>query len=245
MTRETAADRVYATLRGRILSGELTSGTQLSIYRLADELGVSRTPVREAVLRLADNGLLTVERNRGITIGTTSLRDIREIFEYRLMIEVPAVTIAAVRGTTEFRARIRELADEMDAAVDAADRPRFIAADRAFHAEITRQLNNPRLSSALSGLRDATKLGWAAAGDAARPIADVNAEHRPIIEAIAARDSRAAADAMEEHLISAGTQHQERLLGGAASVSWKRRFREHLWVGAESAPTDESGHGAT
>ena len=75
--RITTTDRVFASLRESILSGEFPAGSLHSIYRLADLLEVSRTPVREAVLRLADVGLVTIERNRGVRIRGVSVADIR------------------------------------------------------------------------------------------------------------------------------------------------------------------------
>ncbi len=113
---------VFAALRQRILTGELAPGTRHSVYRLADELGVSRTPVREAVLRLADLGLVTIERNRGITIRGVRAEDVRDVFELRLLLEVPAAAGAASQVDDALAERLS----------DALDAMRHAAADRRF-----------------------------------------------------------------------------------------------------------------
>ncbi|MFI5426488.1 GntR family transcriptional regulator [Aeromicrobium sp. UC242_57] len=95
MARISTTDRVFSSLRESIVSGEFPAGSLHSIYRLADLLEVSRTPVRDAVLRLADLGLVTIERNRGVRIRGVSVADVRAAFELRLMLEVPAAALAA------------------------------------------------------------------------------------------------------------------------------------------------------
>lgn len=226
--RETTTDRVYATVRAAIMSGQYAAGSQHSVYRLADELGVSRTPVREAVLRLADAGMVSVERNRGFTIRGTTLRDIREIFEYRLVIEVPAASYAARHGGDELVERLRGELDTMHAA---EDETQCMIHGRFLHEAIVDVMANPRISAALAELRDATKLRWSSMEGPMRTLADVERAHVPIIEAIERRDPAAAATAMEDHLVRTGTLLQERVLGGAAAFGWQRRFRDHLRIG--------------
>ena len=86
MPRTSTTDRVHALLREEIVSGKLTSGSLHSIYALATRYGVSRTPVRDAVLRLSDSGMVRIERNRGVRIRGLGVHDIREVFETRLLI---------------------------------------------------------------------------------------------------------------------------------------------------------------
>lgn len=231
MASVTTTDRVYAQLRAGIIAGEYPAGSQHSVYRIADELGVSRTPVREAVLRLADAGMVSVERNRGFTIRGATLRDIREIFEYRIMIEVPAASYAAVHGGDELVARLRgELAAMHDAA-HAEDETDFVNHGRFLHEAILEVLGNPRLSAAFAALRDETKLRLSSTAGPARTLADIECEHIPIIEAIERRDPVAAAATMEAHLVRTGTMLQDRVIGGASTLGWQGRLRDHMWVG--------------
>ena len=228
---ETTTDRVYAQLRAAIISGGYPAGSQHSVYGVAEELGVSRTPVREAVLRLADAGMVSVERNRGFTIRGATLRDIREIFEYRLIIEVPAASYAAQHGGDELVARLRGELDTMRAATDRDDEATCVTHGRYLHEAIMDVMANPRLSAALAGLRDATKLRWSSTGGPMRTMADIEREHLPIVEAIERRDPTAAGAAMDEHLVRTGVLLQERVMGSASPFGWQRRLRDHVRVG--------------
>lgn len=225
---ETTTDRVYSRVRTSIMSGEYPPGSQHSVYRLADDLGVSRTPVREAVLRLADAGLVSVEKNRGFTIRGASLRDVREIFEYRIIIEVPAASYAALHGGDELLVRLRdELATK-------GDDPQALCTlrGRYLHEAIMDVMGNPRLTATLADLRDATKLRWSAMPGPDRTLAEIDCEHLAIIEAIERRDPTAAAQAMEAHLVQSGMQLQERILGWTPALAWQHRFRNHVRAGA-------------
>lgn len=220
-------------LRTRILSGDLDPGTQHSVYRLAAEFGVSRTPVREAVLRLADAGLVTIEKNRGITINGPTLRDIREIFEFRLVLEVPAASYAASHSDKALVTRLRA---ELDGAhrASAEENPALAEAhDREFHQIIVETLGNPRMTKALGSLRDAARLGWAVADDWTQ----LDRERAAIFDAIVRGDSRAAAVEMESHILRTGTLHQQRLLEHPQDMGWQRRLHEHVRVGT----TDGTG----
>lgn len=230
-TDETTTDRVYAQIRASIMSGEYPPGSQHSVYRLADDLGVSRTPVREAVLRLADAGMVSVERNRGFTIRGATLRDIREIFEYRIIIEVPAASYAALHGGDALVARLRNELAAMREASDGADEAMCVLNGRYLHEAVMDVMGNPRLSATLTELRDAAKLRWSSTVGPSRSLAEIEREHLPIIEAIERRDPAAAAAAMETHLVRSGMQLQERILGGAAVFGWQQRFHNHVRVG--------------
>lgn len=228
---ETTTDRVFAQMRASIMSGEYPPGSQHSVYRLADDLGVSRTPVREAVLRLADAGMVSVERNRGFTIRGATLRDIREIFEYRIIIEVPAASYAALHGGDALGARLHDELATMPEAADGADEALCVLNGRYLHEAIMDVMGNPRLSAALAELRDATKLRWSSIPGPSCSLAEIELGHLPIIEAIERRDPAAAAAAMETHLVQSGMLLQERILGEAAVFGWQRRFHNHVRVG--------------
>ncbi|WP_255374271.1 GntR family transcriptional regulator [Mycobacterium sp. NAZ190054] len=220
---------MYAHIRAAIMSGDYPPGSQHSVYRVAEDLGVSRTPVREAVLRLADAGLVSVERNRGFTIRRATLRDIREIFEYRIIIEVPAASYAASHADASVLARLR---DELVAMREAADSGAEAAlTDSCMHEAIMEVMGNPRMSATLAELRDATKLRWFSEVGPSRSLAEIEREHRPIVEAIERRDPSAAAAAMEEHLVRSGMRIQERIVGDSAVFGWQRRFHDHVRVG--------------
>jgi len=89
--------RVLSALRAAVITGELAPGSLYSVQTLADQLGVSRTPVREALIKLAQQGMVRFERNRGVRVLLTSLHDLEEVFALRLLLEPPAVRRAVTR----------------------------------------------------------------------------------------------------------------------------------------------------
>lgn len=198
--RRSTTDEVFTRLRERILTAELVPGSRHSVYRLADELGVSRTPVREAVLRLADLGLISIERNRGITIRGIRAEDVRDVFELRLMLEVPAAAGAARRADDALVVRLTAALEAMRVAALAGDEAAFNGHDRVLHAALGEALGNPLLSREVDRLRDSIRVRGVSTIDQTRTMADIAEEHAPIVAAVAARDPEAAALAMREHL---------------------------------------------
>ena len=240
--RITTTDRVFALLRESILSGEFPAGSLHSIYRLADLLEVSRTPVREAVLRLADIGLVTVERNRGVRIRGVSVADIRSVFELRLMIEVPAAAYAAAHASDDDVRVLEAELDGMRAAAADSDEQRFTAHDRALHHAIGSILGNHRAQQEVAALRDSIQTRGASTLHRSRGMPEILGEHVPIVEAIAARDAKAAATHMEAHLVSTASL----LMAQAATrddpepeSGWADRLRAHLYVPGKATPPPE------
>jgi DNA-binding GntR family transcriptional regulator len=240
--RVTATDRVFASLRESIVTGEFDAGSLHSIYKLADLLDVSRTPVREAVLRLADIGLVTIERNRGVRIRGVSVKDVQAVFELRLMIEVPAASFAAAHADDEFIGVLQAELESMRASSLASDEAQFTSHDRALHRMIGSRLGNPRLQGEVTTLRDSIQSRGVSTIHRSRGMAEVVDEHAPIVDAISARDPVGAARCMEEHLIHTATLLMEQVAVTEEDVvdhEWADRLRDHLYVPGRSALTPE------
>ncbi|AXT83973.1 GntR family transcriptional regulator [Aeromicrobium sp. A1-2] len=238
--RTTTTDRVFAALRESIVTGEFPAGSLHSIYRLAELLDVSRTPVREAVLRLADIGLVSVERNRGVRIRGVTVGDVRSVFELRLMIEVPATAYAAGHATAQDVEALEEALVGMRAGADALDEVRFTGHDRTLHHRIAAVLGNPRLQQEVAALRDSIQTRGASTLHRSRGMTEILEEHVPIVEAIASKNPAAAAARMEEHLVNTATL----LMAQAATpddpapgAGWANRLQEHLYLPEETART--------
>lgn len=244
MARISTTDRVFASLRESIVTGEFPAGSLHSIYRLADLLEVSRTPVREAVLRLADVGLVTIERNRGVRIRGVSADDVRAVFELRLMIEVPAASYAAAHaGPDDVRALEAELEGMRDGAA-AGDEAVFTGHDRALHHAIGSVLGNARLQQEVAALRDSIQTRGASTLHRSRGMAEILDEHVPIVSAIASRDPRVAAARMEEHLVHTAALLMAQVTTGPGSgtvdLQWADRLTGHLSGSSrDEAPTDQ------
>ncbi len=193
----TLADAVAQSVRDGVAAGELVPETTYSVYQLASLLGVSRSPVREGLLRLAEAGLIEILRNRGFRVLRPRAADIEEIFGIRLALEPPVARLAAERGTDEQHASIREALDAMAGSPDAAT---FWQADRALHDLLLRTGGKPRTAAIVAGLRSTTALLGPPTTASGRGLAEIHAEHEPLVAAVLARDGAAAEAAMRAHL---------------------------------------------
>lgn len=193
----TLADAVAQSVRDGVAAGELVPDTTYSVYQLAALLGVSRSPVREGLLRLAEAGLIEILRNRGFRVLRPRAHDIEEIFGIRLALEPPVARLAAERGSDEQHAAIRAALASMAATV-AADA--FWAADRALHDLLLHTGGKPRTAAIVAGLRATTALLGPPTTASGRSLAEIHAEHVPLVTAVLARDGAAAEAAMRAHL---------------------------------------------
>ena len=174
---QTLAAHTRRAVLAAIADGRLEPGGRYSVAQLAEQLGISRTPVREALLVLEREGRVRFERNKGVRVLETTAADIAEVFELRLLLEVPAAAKAC--GVVDTEAR--------KAALGAGDGERF-------HELIVLAAGNRRLAAIVAGLREA--LG----GPATRDAQEAAAEHHAILAALEAGDADRAAAAMRYHL---------------------------------------------
>jgi DNA-binding GntR family transcriptional regulator len=207
------ADAVVDAVRAGITAGELVPDETYSVYQLADLLDVSRSPVREALLRLAEAGLVKINRNRGFQVVIPQARDIEEIIDIRLALEPAAARRVAEQATDAEHAAIRAAFDAMRAAVGAAggaaggDEERFWVADHDLHDRLMRAGGNQRAAAVINRLRATTALLGSPTTTAGRTLSEICAEHEPIVTAILHRDGAGAERAMRRHL-----EHTGRLL---------------------------------
>jgi DNA-binding GntR family transcriptional regulator len=202
--RTTLAAHAREAVLAAIADGSLVPGARYSVATLADELGVSRTPVREALLMLEREGRVRFERNRGVRIIETSAHDIAEAFQLRLLLEVPATARAAGRLGTEGLDRLQGELEAMTACAAAADEARFMDHDQRFHDVILRAAGNARLAAVVAGVRDAVRGRGASTVGRSRDLGEILAEHEAILAALRAGKPKRAAKAMRAHLLSTG-----------------------------------------
>ncbi|WP_134765582.1 GntR family transcriptional regulator [Nocardioides sp. 1609] len=189
-------DAVITAVRDGVQDGELVPGATYSVYQLAALLGVSRSPVREAMLRLAEAGLVEIARNRGFRVVLPRARDVEEIFEIRLALEPAAAGRAATLGCPE----AADCLAVMAAAVDDDDAPAFWAADHALHRALLTRAGNTRAAAIVEQLRSTTALLGPPTTATGRTLREIHAEHAPIVAAVRAGDPLAAETAMRDHL---------------------------------------------
>jgi DNA-binding GntR family transcriptional regulator len=150
--------RVSNAIRAAVVTGEMAAGQIYSVPALANEFAVSLTPVREAMLDLVNEGLAEPVRNRGFRIVEASEADLDEIFDLRLLLEVPSMVKLAGTLTAADGKRFREVADVIEAAAAEGDLVAFLAADREFHLGLLGLLGNERLVRFVDMLRLQSRL---------------------------------------------------------------------------------------
>ena len=136
---------VYETLREAIKTGGLTPGERLMEIQLAEELGVSRTPVREAIRKLELERFVVMIPRRGTYVANLSLKDINEVFEIRAALDGLAAGLAAERITEEELEQLERLLVEISEHIDHHDNEKIVATDEAFHDILYRASRNERL----------------------------------------------------------------------------------------------------
>ena len=191
LTMTTAKERAYDVLKSRILSGELESGFQLKELELADELGVSRTPARQAIKRLASQGLVVIKENRRSYVAEYSAEQFAQVFDVLVFLEGYSAALAAERVTGEQIEHMRQLNAEM-AKCDTNEksgRSRFLALNTEFHAAIHKASGNDRICEMIVSLIEFTRFLFVKHGqiDTAASAAAIR-QHDDIIAALEHRN---------------------------------------------------------
>ncbi|HEY0248427.1 MAG TPA: GntR family transcriptional regulator [Gryllotalpicola sp.] len=196
-----AGDRAYDDVKSRILSGELAGGDLISEGEVADRIGISRTPVREAFLRLQAEGLMKLYPKRGAMITPIARSEARDVIEARELLETHAVrhATASPDRTARLVAALRENVELQKDQAAAHDLAAYAVSDAAFHATIIDAGDNALLTQFYSTLRD-RQVRMVATSVPGEVTEDVIAAHVTLIEAIAARDAARFETLLKEHL---------------------------------------------
>lgn len=197
--RRTAHEYVREALRAEILSGRLPGGARLVQTEIARDLGVSTTPVREAMRDLATQGLVRLDAHRGGTVHRLTYEDLHEIHELCRLVEPEAMRRLAVIVGDDVLTAARALADQMGAERDPV---RWTELNRTFHATLLDAIPSTRLRQLLRGLRDsaAPYVAQAIRNRGPRQFTAANAQHSQILDALAARDGDRCADLTRRHV---------------------------------------------
>lgn len=203
-------DRAYAEIRRRIIENEMPAGSVILEQDLAQELGMSRTPVREAMIHLANEGLVEVRPRHGFRVLPISVKDMVDIYEILTVLESTAAGSLARDGASDQQLATLDAAVEaMDKALAASDLEAWAAADERFHKMLVAQAGNRRLQSVVEMFWDQTHRARMVTLRLRPKPTKSNDDHRAVLEAIRARD---AAKAQQQH-----THH--RMMSGKMLVS--------------------------
>jgi DNA-binding GntR family transcriptional regulator len=196
----TRSDLVAASIKSAILSGRLRPDELLVERRIADLLGVSKTPVREALIALTSSGLLTPTRNRGVAVRRLRAEDVQHVYEMRMLVEPWAAGQVAATGTLDAAEAGRAL-DDAAHLIDADDHAGLSLANRRFHRSIYSTCANGLVVRTLDDLQDLTALGTVSLLWEQWPTwrAELG-EHREILAAVQERRSGDAEELMCRHI---------------------------------------------
>lgn len=192
-------DVVFQTLRQAILKGELQPGERLMEIRLAELLGVSRTPIREAIRKLELEGLVVMVPRKGAAVANITEKDTKDVLEVRRTLEMFAVEVACDRITPEQLARLEEAAKEFEAS-KGADLIRIAETDMKFHEIIYEATWNDRLVQMLNHLRENMYRYRIEYLKDPHYYDSLVSEHRQILTAIRSGDQETARRCMRNHI---------------------------------------------
>jgi len=196
--RQNVRELIAQALRAALVTGEMRPGVVYSAPTLADRFGVSPTPVREAMLDLAKEGLVTAVRNKGFRVTELSERELDEITEVRALVEVP--TVGRVAASPEGAERLRPLAEAVVAAAEAADILGYVRADTAFHLELLALAGNAHLVEVARDLRHRSRLyGLPSLAERGELLPSAQ-EHLQLLDLVIGGDVQGAEALMRHHL---------------------------------------------
>ncbi|NMM05326.1 GntR family transcriptional regulator [Polaromonas sp.] len=191
---------VAELLRERIFSRELAPGSWIDELKLAEEYGISRTPLREALKVLATEGLVTMKVRRGAYVTEVSERDLTDVYHLLALLESDAAGVVATQASESQLHELQDLHRELEKAT--GNRERFFEINEAFHTRLLEIANNRWRDQMVADLRKVMKLNRHNSLLKSGRIEESLAEHRAIMAALSARDAEATALRMREHFRS-------------------------------------------
>jgi DNA-binding GntR family transcriptional regulator len=206
------ADRAYHAIREMIVSLDLRPGAVIDERVLMKRLGIGRTPTREALRRLAQEGLVDVYPRRGMFVTGVEMRDLASLAEVRSVLESHAARLAAERATGEDRGALAALLDELERGTD-LDARELMALDERIHRQVYSSAHNPFLESTLEEYYVLALRIWYLALDQARELEQAVLGHRELLEAIRDGDADRAEDTMRRHVLEFEESMRRVLIG--------------------------------
>ncbi len=195
------SDRAYETVKQLIVSLQLAPGTVIEEAELRLRVGIGRTPLREALYRLVDHGLVVVAPRRGFFVADISAAGLQELSDLRLVLESMAVRLATERSSPSIVPQLRAVLLNTDLSIAAHDLNQLIEIDLSFHRLLAHAAGNQYLEETLDRLYAMMLRFWYLSFERAGQLPDVMHEHANIVNAIEHRDSLGAEAAMRFHVL--------------------------------------------
>ncbi len=197
---DSLSQQAYYLLRDRIVTLRIPPGTMVNERELMEEFSLGRTPIRDALRRLADDDLVEVYPRRGVYVGPVDVGDLRAVSEIREQLEGFAARLAAERASERDLADIRTLLDEIAASAGENDQHRLIHLDQRIHRVIYRAARNPFLEATLDRYYVLALRLWFLALEHVHQLEDAVHEHGELLEAISTGDTAGAEARAREHV---------------------------------------------
>lgn len=191
---------VYGELKRQIMIGEIPPRTRMMEISLAEKMGVSRTPIREAIRKLEKEGLVTIEPRKGAYASDISIKEMVDVFDVREYLEGTAASLAAIKITREGKKELEEIAEKFKEAVNKGDIKEIVRYDEKFHKYIVKCTDNKTLIKLTSQVQDLSlRFRYIYYLDFSR-FKHIPTEHMEIVEAIFKGDQNKARDEMSKHI---------------------------------------------
>ncbi|NVK14570.1 MAG: GntR family transcriptional regulator [Rhodobacteraceae bacterium] len=200
VTRSSLPEVIANDLRERILSGELAEGETIRQEALAEEYAVSRMPIREALKRLDAEGLVQFTNNRGASVTKHSLREIAEIFDLRILLEVDLFRRAIPAMTAQDFTRCTQILDDMDASYDANDVAKWGALNHKYHSALYAAADRKLTNEVLQGISLHSDRFIRMHLSVMQQREPAKKEHRDLLDLAHARDVEGACTALAHHI---------------------------------------------
>lgn len=220
-TRRETKEKIFQTLRADIISQKLKPGQAVREEDLANRFGVSRTPIREMLLRLEYEDLVKLVPNRGVFVSELMSKDIEEVIEIRLTLETTAARMAASKLTEQHISELNNISEELDVAVELQDSIVSFGADSRLHNLILEAAGNHRAHKIINNLMGQIHRIRFISGHKPGRINTTTSEQKEIIRALLNKDPAKAEEAMRIHLLNT----KELLL---PSSEMERKFEEFV-----------------
>lgn len=207
-----ASERAYEEIRKRLLRGEYAPGVRLSESELSEVCGVSRTPVREALRRLALEYFVKIEPNRGAFVIDWSREDIADMFEMRSMLEGLAARKAAAKATDKHISQMTDIIIKIDTLAQISGPEviaSFLALNREFHDVVFSASGSPRLTEIISRFVEQAVVARTAAQFTPADILRSNQHHKELLSAIRSRNGVLAETVMRVHILAASSRYHD------------------------------------
>lgn len=213
------ADDAYAVLKRRIIVCEMEPGMRVTEARLVQEIGIGKTPVREALARLVQEGLVHNIPRHGYEVAPVTLRDVQHLFGLRLIVEPATVQLAAGHVDTTQLRRLDELCQAGYTIGDHESVTRFLRANHEFHTTLARASGNPRLAEVVERLLEESERLFHIGLMLRNRTAEMAHEHQELVDALIAGDSEAARRIAVQQILTSQRMVVDALLSSPAVLS--------------------------